>query len=158
LANTQVYVLDPRRCPVPVGVPGELYIGGDGVACGYLYRPDLTAERFVPDPFSAEPGARLYRTGDLVRFREDGQLECLGRLDHQVKVRGHPSELGEIEAGLAAHPAVRESVVVAPPDAGGDRSLVAYVVPRGQPGVVPSDLRPFLGRKLPSYMVPSVFV
>jgi natural product biosynthesis luciferase-like monooxygenase protein len=158
LANTQVYVLDPRRRPVPVGVPGELYIGGDGVARGYLHRPDLTAERFVPDPFSAEPGARLYRSGDLVRFGEDGQLEYLGRMDHQVKVRGHRIELGEIEAVLAAHPAVRESVVVASSDAGGDRSLVAYVVPRGQPGVVPSDLRPFLGSKLPSYMVPSAFV
>ena len=158
LANTQVYVLDLQRRPVPVGVPGELYIGGDGVARGYLHRPDLTAERFVPDPFSTEVGARLYRTGDLVRFGEDGQLEYLGRLDHQVKVRGYRIELGEIEAVLAAHPAVRESVVVARPDASGDRSLVAYVVPRGQPGLIPGDLRPFLGSKLPSSMVPSAFV
>ena len=158
LANTQVYGLDSRRRPVPVGVPGELYIGGDGVARGYLHHPDLTAERFVPDPFSAEPGARLYRTGDRVRFREDGLLEYLGRLDHQVKVRGYRIELGEIEAVLATHPAVVQSVVVARPDAGGDLSLMAYVVPRSQPGFVPSDLRPFLASKLPSYMVPAVFV
>ncbi len=127
LANTQVYVLDRRRRPVPVGVPGELYIGGQGVARGYLERPDLTADRFIPDPFSAEPGARLYRTGDLVRYREDGRIEYVGRLDHQVKIRGYRIELGEIEAVLAAHPAVRESVVVARENGTGDHTLVAYV-------------------------------
>jgi natural product biosynthesis luciferase-like monooxygenase protein len=127
LANTQLYVLDRQGRPVPVGVPGELFIGGAGVARGYLGLPDLTAERFIPDPFSPVPGARLYATGDLVRYRDDGRLEYLGRLDHQVKIRGYRIELGEIEAVLARHPAVREAVVVARDNGGGDRTLVGYV-------------------------------
>jgi amino acid adenylation domain-containing protein len=125
IANTQVYVLDARQQLVPAGVPGELFIGGHGLARAYLNRPELTDEKFIPNPF--EPGTRLYRTGDLARYRPDGQLECLGRDDHQIKLRGHRIELGEIEATLGQHPAVRNAVVMAREDAPGDRRLVAYV-------------------------------
>jgi amino acid adenylation domain-containing protein len=155
IANTRVYVLDAQGQVVPVGVAGELHIGGSGVARGYRRRPDLTAERFVPDPFSGEPGARLYRTGDLVRSRADGALEFLGRKDHQVKVRGFRVELGEIEAALASHPAVREAVVTAWEAAPGDRRLAAYLAAPAPPSV--DDLREFLGLRLPDYMVPSTF-
>jgi amino acid adenylation domain-containing protein len=157
IANTQVYVLDRHRQPVPVGVPGELYVSGTNLARGYLNRPELTAERFLPHPFSAEPGARVYRTGDLVRYRPDGTLEFLGRLDHQVKLRGFRIELGEIEAVLGQHPAVHAAVVDLRETRSGDRGLVAYVVPR--PGAVArgKDLRQFLGEKLPEHMVPSAY-
>jgi amino acid adenylation domain-containing protein len=156
IANTQVYVLDGRRDPVPIGLPGELYIGGDGLARGYLNRPELTAERFMPDPFSLEPGARLYKTGDLVRYREDGNIEFLGRMDDQVKVRGFRIELGEIEAVLGQHEGIRQAVV-AVREEGGDKRLVAYVV-REEEGTGTGELRRYLQEKLPEYMIPSVFV
>jgi len=155
--NARMYILDAHREPVPVGVPGELYIGGAGVARGYLNRPDLTAERFLPDPFSDEPGARMYRTGDLCRWLPDGNIDFLGRIDHQVKVRGFRIELGEIEAVLAQHPAVKEAVVLAREDEPGHKRLVGYVVADGEPPSV-SALREHLGRNLPDYMVPSAFV
>jgi acyl carrier protein len=152
-----MYVLDDRLEPVPVGVAGELFIGGVAVGLGYLNRPELTAQRFVRDPFSEVPGARLYRTGDLGRYRPDGTIEFLGRIDHQVKVRGFRIELGEVESALAQCPVVREAVVVAREGAVGSE-LVAYVVARA--GVEPSagELRRFLGELLPDYMIPSRFV
>src|SRR5271157_4962883 len=121
IANTQVYVLDPGMQPVPVGVAGELYTGGDGVACGYLNQPELTAARFIPDPFSALPGARLYRTGDWARWRPDGNLEFLGRRDSQVKIRGFRVECGELESVLGTHPAVSACAVAAQPDRTGNK-------------------------------------
>ncbi|HEV3052479.1 MAG TPA: amino acid adenylation domain-containing protein, partial [Longimicrobium sp.] len=154
VANARVYLLDARGEPVPVGIAGELYVGGAGVARGYLGRPRLTAERFVPDPFTAEPGARLYRTGDLGRWLADGTIEFLGRVDAQVKVRGYRIELGEIEARLLEREGVSEAVVVAHGDGAGNRRLVAYVVG----GVEAGGLREHLRRTLPDYMVPAAFV
>ncbi|HEV3049408.1 MAG TPA: amino acid adenylation domain-containing protein, partial [Longimicrobium sp.] len=155
--GTALYALDGRMSPCPIGVPGELYVGGEQLGRGYLKRPGLTAERFVPDPFSAEPGARMYRTGDLVRWRSDGKLEYLGRLDEQVKIRGFRIELGEIEAALRQAPGVADCTVVVREDETGDRRLVAYVV--GEAEAVEADaLRDRLRQSLPEYMVPAAFV
>ncbi|HLG91876.1 MAG TPA: AMP-binding protein, partial [Acidimicrobiales bacterium] len=154
IANTTFYVLDGRLRPVPVGIVGELFIGGDGVARGYLDRPELNAERFLPDPFGGRPGGRLYRTGDLVRYREDGVLEYVGRADHQVKLRGYRVELGEIEAALSAHPTVRESAVVLR-GSGDQARLVAYAVPRDGSRPSSRELRAYLEERLPEHMVPA---
>jgi amino acid adenylation domain-containing protein len=158
IANTEVYLLDSHLSPVPIGISSELYIGGDGLARGYLNRPELTAEKFIPHPFSHEPGARLYKTGDLARYRPDGNIEFLGRTDHQVKIRGFRIELAEVEAVLSQHPAVRETVVVAREDIRGEKKLAAYVVPNQESISTTSNLRSFLKQKLPEYMVPSSFV
>jgi amino acid adenylation domain-containing protein len=157
VANSSAHVLDPHGRRSPVGAAGELYVGGDGLALGYLGRPELTAERFVPDPFGP-PGARLYRTGDRVRLRHDGALEFLGRLDRQVKVRGVRIEPGEVEAALAEHPGVRAGVVLAVGEGAEERRLVAWVVP--QPGQAPdaAELRAFLETRLPALLVPSAVV
>jgi amino acid adenylation domain-containing protein len=158
IANTQLYILDSELNPVPVGVTGELYIGGVGLARGYFNRPDLTAEKFIPDLFSDAAGARFYRTGDVARFLADGSIEFLGRSDHQVKIRGFRIELGEVEATLALHPAVREVVVVTRDDGPSDKRLVAYVVPKPDATRDVSALRALLKEKLPDYMVPTAFV
>jgi acyl-coenzyme A synthetase/AMP-(fatty) acid ligase/acyl carrier protein len=158
IANTEAYVLDAKMQPVPIGVPGELYIGGPGLARGYLRRPELTAEKFVANPFSDEVGARLYKTGDLVRYLADGNLVYLGRIDHQVKLRGYRIELGEIESTLRRHAGVRESVVVLREDAPEQKRLAAYVVAAGPSRPSARELRAFLRKMLPDYMVPSAFV
>lgn len=158
IANTQVYVLDGQMRPVPIGVSGEIYLGGAGVARGYLHRPGLTTERFLPDPFSADREARLYKVGDLGRWRTDGTLEYLGRNDDQVKIRGFRVELGEIEAQLGKHPQVGEIAVVAREDAPGQKQLVAYVTPRERETFNVEALRDHLTKLLPEHMVPSAFV
>jgi acyl-CoA synthetase (AMP-forming)/AMP-acid ligase II len=158
IANTRVFLLDSRLEPVPVGIPGELYVGGDSVTRGYLNQPALTAERFLPDPFSTVPSQRLYKTGDLVRYLADGNIEFLGRVDSQVKIRGFRIEPGEIEAVLGQHPAVRETAIMAREDVQGDKRLVGYVVPRKEQTVTIAELCGFLKSKLPEHMVPSVFV
>jgi amino acid adenylation domain-containing protein len=158
IANTQIYILDRKLQPVPVGVEGELHIGGVGLARGYHHRAELTAERFIPNPFSSERGARLYKTGDLARYLPDGNIEYLGRIDHQVKVRGFRIELGEIETQLNRHPAVRESVVIVREDIPGDKRLAAYWTSDQVEPPADSELRKSLQTKLPEYMVPSAFV
>jgi amino acid adenylation domain-containing protein len=158
VANTQAYVLDGHRRPVPIGVPGELYLGGAQIGRGYLNRPELTAERFIADPFDSTCGARLYKTGDLVRRLPNGAIAFLGRVDRQVKIRGHRIELGEIETIMRLHPAVQEGVVAAREDAPGDRRLVAYVRPHRSSPTLLRELRILLKERLPAYMVPSAFV
>ncbi|NEQ77289.1 MAG: amino acid adenylation domain-containing protein [Okeania sp. SIO2C9] len=158
IANTQIYLLDQSTQPVSVGIPGELYIGGVSLALGYLNRPDLTAERFIPNPFSQEQESRLYKTGDLARYLPDGNIEYLGRIDNQVKVRGFRIELGEIEAVLAQHPNLRQVAVIVREEQPGDKRLVAYVCPHEGKILTSSELYHFLGERLPEYMVPSTFV
>ncbi|MFT5442172.1 MAG: natural product biosynthesis luciferase-like monooxygenase protein [Myxococcota bacterium] len=157
IANTQLYILDAGQEPLPVGIPGELLIGGEGVVRGYLHRPELTDDRFIPDPFSDAPGARMYRTGDLARWNADGTIDFLGRMDHQVKIRGYRIELGEIETRLGQQPGIRECVVVAREDTPGDIRLVAYMVPDAGP-LVDATLRDALRENLPDFMVPSLYV
>jgi amino acid adenylation domain-containing protein len=158
IANTRIYILDPALQPVPAGVAGEIFIGGEGVARGYFNRPELTTDKFVRDPFSPDLAARLYRTGDLARYLPDGRIECLGRLDNQFKLRGHRIELGEIEAALGQHETVRECVVTVREGAPGDRRIVAYVVPAIAGHDLRDELRRFLKGKLPDHMIPAVFV
>jgi amino acid adenylation domain-containing protein len=157
IANTQFYVLDRHAQPVPIGVPGELYIGGEGLARGYWKQPELTRSKFIPDPYSGRPGDKLYKTGDQVRYRSDGTIEFLGRLDTQVKVHGFRIETSEVESVLLKYPGVRDCVVVAREDSPGDKRLVGYLV-TGQPTPASSDLRRFVATKLPHYMVPATFV
>lgn len=156
--NTQIYLLDHHLNPVPIGTRGELYIGGVSLARGYVNRPDLTGEKFVPDPFSDSPGARLYRTGDVARYLPDGSIEFLGRRDHQVKIRGFRVELGEIESVLIQHAAVKEAIIVVREDTPGNKRLVAYVVAdrENRPGA--EGLRAYLKEKMPEYLVPSAYV
>lgn len=158
ILNTQIYVLDEHLQPVPIGVPGEGYIGGFGLARGYLNRPELTAEKFVPNPFSDRPGARLYRTGDQLKWRADGTLMFVGRTDHQVKLRGYRIELGEIESVLGQHPAVAQAVAAVQQDSSGDQRLIAYLVARPNQELQTAAIRTFIKQKLPGYMEPSHLV
>ncbi len=158
ISNTRLYILDRRMQPVPIGVTGELHIGGDGLARGYLDQPRLTAERFVPDPFSGEPGGRLYKTGDLTRWLPDGQIEFVGRNDTQVKVRGFRIEIGEIETVLHEHEGVRDVVVASRIDTHGEAYLTAYIAPAREQAPTRGELRAFLKEKLPEYMVPSIYI
>jgi amino acid adenylation domain-containing protein len=156
VANTQFYILDKNLQPIPICVPGELHIGGDGLARGYFNRPELTAEKFIPNPFAN--GQRIYKTGDLARYLPDGNIECLGRSDHQVKIRGFRIELGDIESALRQKSGVNEALVVAREDVPGDKRLVAYLATQNGNPITISELREFLKSKLPEYMVPSAFV
>lgn len=158
ISNTQVFILDKRLQPVPTGVHGELYVSGDGLSRQYLNRPGLTAEKFIPNPFSPEPGARMYKTGDKVRFLSDGTIEFLERYDHQVKIRGYRIELGEIETTLAQHPQIKDAVVLCREDVPGDKRLVAYTVVENKESFKITALRQYLKERLPAYMTPAAFV
>lgn len=158
IANTQVYVLDRQMQPVPIGASGELFIGGDGLARCYWEQPDLTAEKFIPNPYNNKPGERLYRSGDRMRWLPDGTLEFLGRIDTQIKIRGYRVELGEIESCLRTYPGIRETAVIAATKVSGEKYLVAYFSARGSTDVTGNELRRHLSTKLPDYMVPSAFV
>ena len=159
IAGYEVYIVDANLQPVPTGIPGEILIGGVGLARGYIHRPKISADHFVPHPFSQGPGARLYKTGDWARYLPDGTLEFLGRRDDQVKIRGYRIELGEIEAALRQHPGVREAVVLVWEDASRDNHrLVAYLVATQEPSPTVSTLRAFLKQRLPAYMIPSTFI
>ncbi|MEO0686687.1 MAG: amino acid adenylation domain-containing protein, partial [Cyanobacteria bacterium J06649_11] len=156
IANTQIYILDSHLQPVPVGVAGELYIGGDGLARGYLNRPELTSEKFIQNPFDNSKSQRLYKTGDLARYLSDGNIEYLGRIDNQVKIRGFRIELGEIEAVLSNHPQVNQAVVIVQEENTGDKRLIGYVVTNSE--ITTPQLRHYVKAQLPDYMVPSAFV
>jgi len=158
IANTELYILDRFNQPLPVGIFGELHIGGDGLARGYFKRPELTAEKFIKNPFSDDPDALMYKTGDLVRYLPDGNIEYSCRIDNQVKIRGYRIELGEIESLLSRHPAVKEAVVIVKADQAGDKSLVAYIIPQQDECIDTSELRSFLSQGLPVYMVPSMYI
>ena len=158
IVNTQLYILDKLQQPVPVGIPGELLIGGKGVTRGYLNRPDLTSERFIPNPFSDDPLDRLYRTGDSVKYRPDGNLEFLGRIDFQVKIRGYRIELGEIETILGRHETIREVAVIVREDVPGDKRIVAYFIAQAGQQPTTASLREHLRAQLPEYMIPANFV
>ena len=159
ISNVQIYILDERLMTVPVGVPGELHIGGVGLVRGYLNRPELTAEKFIPHPFSSSPGARLYKTGDVARYLPDGNLEYVGRKDRQIKIRGFRVELGEVELALAQHAAIQEAYLTAYEEEAGQKRLVAYVVcDQGEEALTTSALRKFLKERLPDYMIPAIFI
>jgi amino acid adenylation domain-containing protein len=158
IANTRLYIVDNSYTPAPVGAAGELLVGGVGLARGYLKRPELTAEKFVPDCFGKEPGARLYRTGDLARYLPDGRVEFLGRIDHQVKIRGHRIEVGDIEAAIMQHPSALQCVVLVREKTAANKSLIAYIAADKKDAIDAAEMRQFLNKKLPSYMIPSAFV
>jgi len=158
VANTQTYILDAEMQPTPTGVTGELYIGGSGLARGYCNQPTITAERFIPNPFGSEAGERLYKTGDRARYLPDGQIDFLGRIDNQVKVRGYRIEPGEIEQVFKQHPAVMDIAVIVREDTPGDKRLVAYLVAQDEKVLDTNELRSFGKEKLPQYMIPSAFV
>jgi amino acid adenylation domain-containing protein len=158
IGNTQIYILNSHLQPVPIGTPGEIYIGGFGVSKGYLNRPELTTEKFIPHPFSKQPNARLYKTGDQARYLSNGNIEFIGRIDHQIKLRGYRIELGEIEAVLQQHPQVKQAIVIARNSNSENQQLVAYIVPFQPQNYLTQELRSFLQTKLPNYMIPSVIL
>ena len=158
IADTQIHILDKRLQPVPIGVIGEIHIGGLSLARGYVGDPQHTSEKFIPNPFSREKGARLYKTGDLARYLPDGNIQFLGRVDHQVKIRGYRIELGEIEAVLSRHQGIKDVVVSVSEETSGDKRLVAYVIPKEGKTPQNNELNEFLKKNLPEYMIPSFFV